>query len=85
MTIDTTGVILEKNQSILLKAISWQMVSWFGGLFLQVHFQNKKQLFGGPCSTVIPRLVPKKGEVNRISYCSFYKVVVFNKEFKKVI
>ena len=36
MAIDTTGVTLERNQSILLKEILEEVVLWFRGLFLQV-------------------------------------------------
>ena len=40
MASDITGVTLERNQSILLNLILAEVVSWFGGLFLQVVVSN---------------------------------------------
>ena len=38
--VDTTGVTLEQNQSVLRKEILEEVVSWFGGLFLKEVASN---------------------------------------------
>ena len=44
LAIDTTGVTLERNQSIFLKDILGEVVSWLGRQFLQVvaHFHLRE-------------------------------------------